>query len=77
MHFGDAPPTASRVRCPVGTRRGDVFVVHDGKRCADPRQVYARVKRRWDRVDRDAGACKSRLTGKDLRITHNEVFIWD
>jgi hypothetical protein len=77
MPFGDAQPTASRVRCPVGTRRGDVFVVHDGVRRADPRHVYARVNRCEDRVDRDAGTCEYRLTGKNLRITHNQALIWD
>lgn len=77
MPIGDAQPAASRVRCPGGTRRGDVFVVHDGVRRADPRQIYARINRREDRVDRDAGTRENGLTGKDLRITHDQVLIFD
>ncbi len=77
MPFGDAQRRLSRVRCPVGTRGGNVFVVHDGVRRSDPRQIYARVNRREDGVDRDAGTCEDGLTGQNLRITHYEIFIWD
>ena len=67
-HIGTGPPPyrhGSRrcVRRPRwGTTRGSA-------------PDLSRVNRCEDRVDRDAGTSENGLTGKDLRITHNQVLI--